>query len=172
LLKAAGQDGCGHVTEPLFSYKKPASFIGLSNPNLLRAAHPRLAVVCAGPPASALPVPLPAMDALCIICLTALPSLAADPPAAPDVLLSDGPTAESDTLGQSRQDVAHLQNCRHMFHDHCLAVWIEVCPLLLLGRLIGQVANTCPACRSNFNQVDISDTIEGNFPRPHLKKIC
>ena len=27
-----------------------------------------------------------------------------------------------------------------------------------------QVANTCPACRASFNQVDISDTIEGNLP--------
>ena len=70
------------------------------------------------------------MDALCIICLNALPSLAAPSTATPG-FVPDSPTAGVETLTQGTHDVAHLQNCRHMFHDHCLAVWIEAWPPLL-----------------------------------------
>lgn len=68
------------------------------------------------------------MDPLCIICLTSLPSAEAS--------LGEGNSLEQhgddishengETPSPAKGDVAHLQNCRHTFHDHCLAVWTEV----------------------------------------------
>jgi hypothetical protein len=68
------------------------------------------------------------MDPLCIICLASLPSTEAP---ITDATLHNQQTDDilSDYLGTTpppKADVAHLQNCRHTFHDHCLAVWIEV----------------------------------------------
>jgi hypothetical protein len=105
------------------------------------------------------------MDPLCIICLATLPSA--------EVLNVDGTPLDQPADGlpgenfekspPGKGDVAHLQNCRHKFHDHCIAVWIEVFSFLLPHAEL-KIANTCPACRSNFNQVDISDTMEGTVP--------
>jgi hypothetical protein len=38
------------------------------------------------------------------------------------------PGENLDTTPPLKGDVAHLQNCRHTFHDHCLAIWTEVLP--------------------------------------------
>lgn len=102
------------------------------------------------------------MDPLCIICLTLIPS--ADVSHVTGTSLDQAtdnlPGENSDTTPPLKGDVAHLQNCRHTFHDHCLAEWTEVfAPFLNFFNF--KVANTCPACRANFNQVDISDTLEG-----------
>jgi hypothetical protein len=68
------------------------------------------------------------MDPLCIICLTSLPSAEASlgegnlpEQRADDISLENG-----EAPSPAQVDVAHLQNCRHTFHDHCLAVWTEV----------------------------------------------
>ena len=66
------------------------------------------------------------MDPLCIICLALLPSVDGSDP---DATLLDRQMDDTlDTTPPPNADVAHLQNCRHTFHDHCLAVWIEVSP--------------------------------------------
>jgi hypothetical protein len=72
------------------------------------------------------------MDPLCIICLTLLPSAEVSHVAG---TLSDQPPdnipgENVDTTPPLKGDVAHLQNCRHTFHDHCLAIWTEVLPLV------------------------------------------
>ena len=103
------------------------------------------------------------MDSLCIICLASLPSAEAYIADAtlPNQQTDDALLDHLDTTPPAKADVAHLQNCRHTFHDHCLTVWIEVIAPKFGCETDLKVANTCPACRANFNQVDISDTIEG-----------
>ena len=68
------------------------------------------------------------MEPLCIICLTSLAS--ADVSIADTTLpiqqTDDTLLDHLDTTPPPKADVAHLQNCRHTFHDHCLTVWIEV----------------------------------------------
>jgi hypothetical protein len=105
------------------------------------------------------------MDNLCIICLNSLPSKEVPNVNAisPDVQTDAAPRETIEATPPSKADVAHLQNCRHTFHDHCLTIWIEVTPPFSSDAEV-KVANTCPACRANFNQVDISDSIEGNYP--------
>jgi len=44
--------------------------------------------------------------------------------------------------------IAHLLPCGHNLHDECLKPWVER-------------ANSCPICRQNFNQVDLSTKIGG-----------
>ncbi|MCJ1249935.1 hypothetical protein MMC30_007161 [Trapelia coarctata] len=45
--------------------------------------------------------------------------------------------------------IAHLLPCGHNLHDECLKPWVER-------------ANSCPICRQNFNQVELSATIGGS----------
>jgi len=72
------------------------------------------------------------MEPLCIICLAALPSAEASnvDNTSPDPPSDENPRENGDVPAPAKADVAHLQNCRHSFHDHCLAVWIEVYPQL------------------------------------------
>ena len=44
--------------------------------------------------------------------------------------------------------IAHLLPCGHNLHDECLKPWVER-------------ANSCPICRQNFNQVDLSTMLGG-----------
>lgn len=44
--------------------------------------------------------------------------------------------------------IAHLLPCAHNLHDECLKPWVER-------------ANSCPICRQNFNQVNLSTKIGG-----------
>ena len=53
----------------------------------------------------------------------------------------DLPTAEPELI-------AHLLPCGHNLHDECLKPWVER-------------ANSCPICRQNFNQVDLSTILGG-----------
>ena len=46
--------------------------------------------------------------------------------------------------------IAHLLPCGHNLHDECLKPWVER-------------ANSCPICRQNFNQVDLSIQIGGRY---------
>ena len=46
--------------------------------------------------------------------------------------------------------IAHLLPCGHNLHDECLKPWVER-------------ANSCPICRQNFNQVDLSAHIGGGY---------
>jgi hypothetical protein len=68
------------------------------------------------------------MDPLCIICLTSLPSAETlvGEGNLPEQPADDIPPENGATPSPAKSDVAHLQNCRHTFHDHCLAVWTEV----------------------------------------------
>ena len=68
------------------------------------------------------------MDSLCIICLVPLPSAEATIADAtiPNRQMDDTLMDHLDTTPPPNADVAHLQNCRHTFHDHCLTAWIEV----------------------------------------------
>ena len=77
------------------------------------------------------------MESLCIICLNSLPSAETSydggniDESSEHRTVSDGTKETAEATPPSlnstlRGDVAHLQNCRHIFHDHCIAVWIEV----------------------------------------------
>ena len=44
---------------------------------------------------------------------------------------------------QKAKLIAHLLPCGHNLHDDCLRPWVER-------------ANSCPICRQNFNQVELS----------------
>jgi len=111
----------------------------------------------------------PDMESLCIICLNLLPTTGGDvsetsvayPPVAGAVAGGDGAASVARPL---RGDVAHLQHCRHTFHDHCISMWIEVVPVCRdIFSDVCQIANTCPACRATFNQIDVSDTVDGKY---------
>jgi hypothetical protein len=71
------------------------------------------------------------MDSLCIICLNTLASTEASnadgpiPDRQPDEITPE----PSDTAHPPKTDVAHLQNCRHTFHDYCITIWVEVSPI-------------------------------------------
>jgi len=72
------------------------------------------------------------MESLCIICLNPLPSVVGSNNggslhgASEQSAVVDESNKITEPSPPSRGDVAHLQNCRHKFHDHCIAVWIEV----------------------------------------------
>ena len=67
------------------------------------------------------------MDSLCIICLASLPSAEiSNPDSTLPNQQTDDAVLDLEPTPPPKADVAHLQNCRHTFHDHCLTAWIEV----------------------------------------------
>ena len=50
--------------------------------------------------------------------------------------------------------IAHLLPCGHNLHNDCLKPWVER-------------ANSCPICRQNFNSVELSQNIGGEFRTAH-----
>lgn len=66
-----------------------------------------------------------------------------------DALLKDLTADNSETSALKEVDlIAHLLPCGHNLHDGCLKPWVER-------------ANSCPICRQNFNQVNLSTKIGG-----------
>ena len=60
------------------------------------------------------------------------------------------------------EDVARLNPCNHTMHNECLQLW--------LGR-----ANSCPLCRTNFNEVSVSKTLDSESPKSPMfdrSKFC
>lgn len=94
----------------------------------------------------------------CIVCLGDLGESANELPRRPSPaagqearLLSDSTSPLKKTESESGQ-IAHLLPCGHNLHNDCLKPWVER-------------ANSCPICRQNFNQVELSLQIGGNsFP--------
>ena len=97
------------------------------------------------------------MEEICIVCLgelgqsiNSLPALSTDydEPEAQDsvqTLHSLNGVAAKLHLDHPQQAkvIAHLLPCGHNLHDDCLRPWVER-------------ANSCPICRQNFNEVEIS----------------
>ncbi|KAL1916309.1 uncharacterized protein VTP21DRAFT_5926 [Calcarisporiella thermophila] len=75
-----------------------------------------------------------------------------------DLLSINDPSSLPDQSEQSTgTEIANLA-CSHLFHLSCLLLWAEV-------------ANSCPTCRREFDQVNISETIEGPIIRKiHVEK--
>lgn len=48
------------------------------------------------------------------------------------------------------QPVARVMPCEHVVHNECITKWIDR-------------ANTCPLCRTVFNEVHVSPTITGKI---------
>ena len=102
------------------------------------------------------------MSETCIVCLGELGESANDLPHLSDPNVKaeyDGKAADrgfSDGVvvplfrGNDAQTelIAHLLPCGHSLHDECLKPWVER-------------ANSCPICRQNFNQVELSKELRG-----------
>jgi hypothetical protein len=66
-----------------------------------------------------------------------------------DAALKDHTAHDSEISAVKAVDlIAHLLPCGHNLHNECLKPWVER-------------ANSCPICRQNFNQVDLSTKIGG-----------
>lgn len=52
--------------------------------------------------------------------------------------------------GANPEMIAHLLPCGHNLHDECLKPWVER-------------ANSCPICRQNFNKVELSTKVGGEY---------
>ena len=98
------------------------------------------------------------MSETCIVCLGDLESANALPhPALRAVKSEDDehgglvPTSHRSPTRPDDHDsdmIAHLLPCGHNLHDECLKPWVER-------------ANSCPICRQNFNQVELSTKVGG-----------
>ena len=102
------------------------------------------------------------MSETCIVCLGDLGESVHDLPHLNDAVIKtecdtgeiDGTYSHSTTASVSPRNgdnvelIAHLLPCGHNLHDECLKPWVER-------------ANSCPICRQNFNQVDLSIKLGG-----------
>lgn len=103
------------------------------------------------------------MSETCIVCLGDLKSANALPhPSFRTVKSEDdehGGLVPSNHRSPTRSDdhdpemIAHLLPCGHNLHDECLKPWVER-------------ANSCPICRQNFNKVELSKKVGGEFSIP------
>lgn len=60
------------------------------------------------------------------------------------------------------EDVARLNPCNHTMHNECLQLWLER-------------ANSCPLCRTNFNEVSVSKTLDSESSKSPIfdrSKFC
>ena len=86
----------------------------------------------------------PEMELQCIICLNSLPcqnneaTVLHPDTTSVETLQPEGTLTfpSSPSISSIRGDVAHLQHCRHKFHDHCISLWIDVLPCLISRLLI------------------------------------
>ena len=98
------------------------------------------------------------MSETCIVCLGDLESVNALPHPAVQAVESEDdehrglvPTSNRSPTRPDDHDsdmIAHLLPCGHNLHDECLKPWVER-------------ANSCPICRQNFNQVELSASVGG-----------
>ncbi|RPB02121.1 hypothetical protein L873DRAFT_1826854 [Choiromyces venosus 120613-1] len=65
-----------------------------------------------------------------------------------DDLLRGTPSTDAD------EDIARLNPCNHIMHNKCLQPWL-------------QRANSCPLCRTNFNEVKVLKTLDGDVFRTY-----
>jgi hypothetical protein len=100
----------------------------------------------------------------CIICLEALPpppslqpkfagagAAGPVPEVAPPTTTTTTPSDDED-LGEIN-GVASLNGCGHVLHDSCLRSWT-------------QKTNTCPICRTPFQEVKVFDAVDGKHSSP------
>ena len=106
------------------------------------------------------------MSETCIVCLGDLGESVHDLPHLDDAVIKkecdageiDGSYSHSTAASVSPRNgdivelIAHLLPCGHNLHDECLKPWVER-------------ANSCPICRQNFNQVDLSIKLGGMSSR-------
>ena len=85
----------------------------------------------------------------CIVCLGDLathePQTASELDLTVESKLSNGKASVS---SNDEELIAHLLPCGHNLHDSCLKPWVER-------------ANSCPICRAKFNEVEISEYLNG-----------
>lgn len=114
-------------------------------------------------------LPITTMSETCIVCLGDLGESVHDLPHLNDAVIKtacdtgeiDGSYLHSTTAsvaprnGDTVELIAHLLPCGHNLHDECLKPWVER-------------ANSCPICRQNFNQVDLSIKLGGMSTRSRV----
>ncbi|KAL9122604.1 MAG: hypothetical protein Q9187_000836 [Circinaria calcarea] len=101
------------------------------------------------------------MSETCIVCLGDLGESVHDLPHLDSAIKTECDTDEFDGSyshnntacvspgnGENIELIAHLLPCGHNLHDECLKPWVER-------------ANSCPICRQNFNQVELSIKLGG-----------
>ena len=112
------------------------------------------------------------MAETCIVCLGDLGESVNDLPHTFDQTFKLNPISNDDSNEPSDEKrnalsiavadralvIAHLLPCGHSLHDECLKPWVER-------------ANSCPICRQNFHQVDLSRTVGGKLKNELLSTI-
>lgn len=112
------------------------------------------------------------MAETCIVCLGDLGESVNDLPHTFDQTVKSEPVSKDDSNEPSEETrnalskavddralvIAHLLPCGHNLHDECLRPWVER-------------ANSCPICRQNFHQVELSRTVGGKLKNESLATI-